>query len=118
MGAAELIDGIRRRNRIAADWPSVGDWERVTTDLLPLVRCGHCDALSLGPPAIVRALVCTGPHSHLRLYDAAADDVIAYGPAERATVLAEVSVLLNRLAFQQPLRPGDGLVPPPWCRRT
>ena len=111
VGAAELIDGIRRRNRIAADWPSVGDWERVTTDLLHLVRCGDCDALSLGLPAIARALVCTGPHSHVRVHDPAADDVIAYGPTERATVLAEVCVLLNRLASQQPLWPGDGLVP-------
>lgn len=94
-----------------AGWPSVGDWERVTTDLLHLVRCGDCDALSLGLPAIARARVCTGPHSHVRVHDPAADDVIAYGPTERATVLAEVSVLFNRLASQQPLWPGDGLVP-------
>lgn len=96
-----------------ADWPSVGDWERVITDLLHLVRCGGCDALSLGLSAIARALVCTGPHSQVRVYDAA-DDVIAYGAAERATVLTEVSVLLNRLVTVQPLWAGDGL----WPRRA
>ncbi|MFF2518419.1 hypothetical protein [Streptomyces sp. NPDC058086] len=30
-----------------ADWPTAGDWESVTTDLLHLVRSGDCDALSL-----------------------------------------------------------------------
>lgn len=31
-----------------ADWPAVGDWERVTTDLLHLLRFGDCDALRRG----------------------------------------------------------------------
>ncbi|MGI5518700.1 hypothetical protein [Streptomyces sp. CA-106131] len=54
----------------------IGDWERVTTDLLQLVRSGDCNALSLGLSEIARALVCTGPHSHVRVYDAATDDFI------------------------------------------
>ncbi|OIJ88196.1 hypothetical protein BIV25_37380 [Streptomyces sp. MUSC 14] len=95
-----------------ADWPEVGDWERVTTDLVQLVRAGRCDALSLGLPEIARALVCTGPHSHVRAYDAAADDFIVYGSAERAAVLTEVGTFLASLVTEQDLWPGDGLLAP------
>ncbi|MFD7282451.1 hypothetical protein ACFV80_36885 [Streptomyces sp. NPDC059862] len=93
-----------------AGWPTVGGWERVTTDLLQFVRSGDCDALSLGLPEIARALVCAGPHSHVRAYDAAADDFIAYGPTERAAVLAEVDAFLAGLVAEQDLWPGDGLL--------
>ncbi|MGK5695065.1 hypothetical protein ACSNOJ_19515 [Streptomyces sp. URMC 128] len=94
------------------DWPTVGDWERVTTDLLQLVRSGDCDALSLGLSEIARALVCTGPHSHVRAYDVTADDFIDYGPPERAAVLAEVDAFLASLVTEQDLWPGDGLLAP------
>ncbi|WP_405933696.1 hypothetical protein [Streptomyces sp. NBC_00827] len=100
-----------------ADWPTVGDWERVTTDMVQLVRSGDCDALSLGLPEVARALVCVGPHSHVRAYDAAADDFSAYGPAERAAVLTEVGMFLTGIATERPLWPGDGLLPP-LCQRT
>ncbi|MER5924922.1 hypothetical protein [Streptomyces mirabilis] len=95
-----------------ADWPTVGDWESVTADLLQLVRDGECDALSLGLPEIPRALICTGPHSHVRTYDAAADEFIAYGPAERAAVLAEVGEFLACLVAEQDFWPGEGLLAP------
>lgn len=95
-----------------ADWPAVGDWERVTTDLLHLVRLGDCDALSLGLPEIARALICTGPHSHVRAYDAAAQDFVDYGPAQRAAVLAEVNAFLAGLVAEQDLWPGDDLLAP------
>ncbi|MGW2890625.1 hypothetical protein ACWDDN_36030 [Streptomyces griseoruber] len=95
-----------------ADWPAVGNWERVTTDLVQLVHSGDCDALSLGLPEIARALVCTGPSSHVRAYDAAADDFIDYGPTERAAVLAEVDAFLASLVAEQDLWPGDGLLTP------
>ncbi|WP_405914573.1 hypothetical protein [Streptomyces sp. NBC_00728] len=95
-----------------ADWPSVGDWERVTTDLVRLVHAGECDALSLGLPEIARALVCTGPDSHVRAFDAAADEFIDYGPAARAAALAEVGGFLSSLVAEQELWPGDGLLTP------
>ncbi|MFI6494323.1 hypothetical protein [Streptomyces sp. NPDC050564] len=95
-----------------AAWPTVGDWEGVTADLLQLVREGECDALSLGLPEIARALICSGPHSHVRSYDAAADQFIAYGPTERAAVLAEIDMFLACLVAEQALWPGDGLLPP------
>ncbi|KUN17555.1 hypothetical protein AQJ11_37435 [Streptomyces corchorusii] len=95
-----------------ADWPTVGDWERVTIDLLQLVRAGDCHALSLGLPEIARALVCTGPNSHVRAFDAAAGEFIVYGSAERAAVLAEVDVFLACLVAEQDLWPGDGLLAP------
>ncbi|RPF30270.1 hypothetical protein [Streptomyces sp. TLI_185] len=101
-----------------ADWPTVGDWESVTTDLLQLVRDGDCDALSLGLPEIARALVCTSPHSHVRAYDAAADDVVVYGSSERAAVLDEVGVHLTGIATEQPFWPGDSLLPPLVGRRA
>jgi hypothetical protein len=100
-----------------ADWPTVGDWESVTTDLLQLVREGECDALSLGLPEIARALICSGPHSRVRAFDAAADEFIAYGPAERAAVLAEVDTFLTGLVAEQELWPGDGLLAP-LCQRA
>ncbi|MFE9454888.1 hypothetical protein [Streptomyces sp. NPDC006739] len=95
-----------------ADWPATGDWESVTTDLMQLVRSGNCDALSLGLPEIARALICTGPHSHLRAYDVAADEFITYRPTERAAVLAEVDVFLACLVAERDLWPGDGLLAP------
>ncbi|MEH0424693.1 hypothetical protein [Streptomyces sp. B21-083] len=95
-----------------ADWPAVGDWERVTTDLLHLVRLGDCDALSLGLPEIARALLCTGPHSHVRAYDASAQDFVDYGPAHRAAVLDEVDAFLAGLVAEQELWPGDDLLAP------
>ena len=101
-----------------ADWPTVGDWESVTTDLLQLVRDGDCDALSLGLPEIARALVCTGPHSHVRAFDAAADDFVAYGASERAAVLDEVGMFLTGIATEQPFWPGDSLLPPLVGRRA
>ncbi|MGX1266984.1 hypothetical protein [Streptomyces phaeoluteigriseus] len=101
-----------------ADWPTVADWESVTTDLLQLVRSGDCDALNLGLPEIARALVCTGPHSHVRAYDAAADDFVVYGSSERAAVLDEVGVFLTGIATEQPFWPGDSLLPPLVGRRA
>ncbi|MEV4040398.1 hypothetical protein [Streptomyces umbrinus] len=98
-----------------AGWPQVGDWETVTTDLVRLVRAGECDALSLGLPEIARALICTGPYSQVRAFDAAAGEFIAYGPAERAAVLAEVGTFLACLVAEQDLWPGDGLLP--WLTR-
>jgi hypothetical protein len=95
-----------------ADWPTIGDWEKVTTDLVQLVHARECDALSLGLPEIARALIITGPHNHVRAFDAAADEFIDYGPKERAAVLAEVDAFLGSLVAEQDLWPGAGLLPP------
>ncbi|MEV5989334.1 hypothetical protein AB0L85_30860 [Streptomyces sp. NPDC052051] len=95
-----------------ADWPKVGDWENVTADLVQLVRAGGCDALSLGLSEIACALLCTGPHSHVRAYDAEAGDFVVYGVTERATVLAEVGMFLTEFVAEQALWPGDGLLAP------
>ncbi|WP_328974089.1 hypothetical protein [Streptomyces canus] len=86
-----------------ADWPAVGDWEKVTTDLVQLVRTGDCGALSLGLPDIARALITAGPHSHVRAFDAVADELITYGPKERAAVLAEIDTFLTCLVVEQDL---------------
>jgi hypothetical protein len=94
------------------DWPKVGDWEGVTTDLVQLVHAGQCDALSLGLPDIARALLCTGPHGQVRAFDAAAGDFVIYGSAERAVVLDEVGMFLTGVAAERPFWPGDSLLPP------
>ncbi|POX47723.1 hypothetical protein C3489_29025 [Streptomyces sp. Ru71] len=99
-----------------ADWPSVGNWERVTMDLVHLVRSQMCDALSLGLPDVARALICTGPDSHVRAFDTAAGEFIVYGPDDRTKVLADVGMFLTGVAAEQPLWPGDGLLPPRWKR--
>ncbi|MDQ1051860.1 hypothetical protein [Streptomyces sp. V4I2] len=93
-------------------WPEVGDWAAVTADLLQLIQDEECDALSLGLPHIARALVCSGPHSEVRVYDPAAGLHRAYGPAERIEVLVEVG---RQLAWAQAgcaLWPGDSLLAP------
>lgn len=77
-----------------ADWPTVGDWERVTTDLVRLVRTQMCDALSLGLPEIARALICTGPGNDVRTIDVLEGEHTVYGPDERAEVLAEIGMCL------------------------
>ncbi|HKO83812.1 MAG TPA: hypothetical protein VJ140_04440, partial [Actinomycetota bacterium] len=95
-----------------ADWPTVGDWERVTADLVHLVQTQRCDALSLGLPEVARALICTGPDSRVRAFDAAAGGFTVYGPDDRAKVLTEVGMFLTGIATEQPFWPGDGLLPP------
>ncbi|MFH8698920.1 MULTISPECIES: hypothetical protein [Streptomyces] len=95
-----------------AGWPYVGDWEKVTADLVQLVRAAGCDALSLGLPEIARALICTGPNNHVRTLDTAAGHTLTYGPKERAAVLAEIDRFLACLVAEQDLWPGDGLLPP------
>ncbi|MGI5144197.1 hypothetical protein [Streptomyces sp. CA-106110] len=95
-----------------ADWPTVGDWERVTTDLVHLVQTQMCDALSLGLPEVARALICTGPESQVRAFDAAAGEFTVYGPDDRTKVLTEVGMSLTGFAAEQPFWPGDGLLPP------
>ncbi|WP_369254168.1 hypothetical protein [Streptomyces sp. R35] len=44
-------------------------------------------------------------------------EFIAYGPAERCAVLAEVGTFLACLVAEQDLWPGEGLLSPP-CRRA
>ncbi|MFF3617269.1 hypothetical protein [Streptomyces sp. NPDC002580] len=73
-----------------ARWPEVGDWEKVTADLLHLIQDRACDALSLGLSHLARALVCSGPHSRVRAYDPAAGRYRTWGPADRIEVLVEV----------------------------
>ena len=95
-----------------ARWPEVGDWAAVTTDLLHLIQDRACDGLGLGLPDIARALVCSGPHSEVRVYDPAAGRHRAYGPAERTEVLAEVGRQLARAEAGCALWPGEGLLVP------
>ncbi|MFF4805545.1 hypothetical protein ACFY1U_45395 [Streptomyces sp. NPDC001351] len=95
-----------------AGWPAVADFERVVSDLLTLVQTQGFDALSLGLPDLARALFCTGPESRVRTFDAAAGQFTVHGSAERARVLTKVGVFLTGLTAEQPLWPGDGLLPP------
>ncbi|MFJ4622415.1 hypothetical protein [Streptomyces sp. NPDC088812] len=60
---------------------------------MQLLHSGDCDALSLGLPEIARRAR-AGPHSHVRAFDAAADELIDYGPEERAAALAAIGAFL------------------------
>ncbi|MGW5657228.1 hypothetical protein [Streptomyces humi] len=95
-----------------ARWPEVGDWEAVTDDLLQLIRDHDCDALTLGLPAIARALVCAGPHSEVRTVDPTTEGHRVYGPADRIEVLVEVGRHLAWAEAGSPLWPGTGLLAP------
>ncbi|WP_234360907.1 hypothetical protein [Streptomyces europaeiscabiei] len=94
-----------------ADWPKIGDWQRVTTDLVRLVRTDGCDALSLGLPDIARALMCTGPHGHVRTLNPASGERVDHGPTQRDEVLARISAVLTNLVAERDLWPGDNLLP-------
>ncbi|MGX4695529.1 hypothetical protein [Streptomyces sp. JNUCC 63] len=93
-----------------AGWAEVGDWEQVTGDLLQLVRDGGCDALSLGLPDLARALVCSGPHSQVRVHDPAGGRYQAYGPTDRLKVLVEIGKQLQWAEAGCTFWPGDGLL--------
>ncbi|MFI6340722.1 hypothetical protein [Streptomyces sp. NPDC050535] len=86
-------------------WPAVGDFERVTIDLVALVRRQLCDALSLGLPHVERALVCIGPGAdqEVRIFDSATGDFMAYGQDDRAAVLTEVRRILTSTKLERPL---------------
>ncbi|MEU3795997.1 hypothetical protein AB0F07_40545 [Streptomyces fructofermentans] len=93
-----------------AHWPEVGDWEAVTQDLLQLIHGRRCDALSLCLPDIARALVCSGPHSEVRVQDPADGRHHVYGPVDRIRVLIGVGWHLAWAEAGSPLWPGDGLL--------
>jgi hypothetical protein len=97
-----------------ANWPEVGDFERVTQDLLLLVQQQRCDALSLGLPTLERALVCIGPDAdqEVRIFDSTKGDFVTYGQDDRTAVLAEVRRILTSIKPERPLWPGDHLLPP------
>jgi len=48
--------------------------------------------------------------SVVRVYDAAVGDLVVYGSLERATVLAEVGMVLAEFVAEQALWPGEGLL--------
>ncbi|WP_280889905.1 hypothetical protein [Streptomyces sp. LBL] len=50
-------------------------------------------------------------------FDTAADEFIVYGPAEHAAALAEVGMVISRVA-EQDLWPGDVLLPSLTLRLT
>ncbi|MGV9349312.1 hypothetical protein ACWDSD_31860 [Streptomyces spiralis] len=96
-----------------ADWPKVGDWEAVVTDLVRLIRSEDCDALSLGLHPIERALACSGPDSTARVVDPTTQECTSYGPQDRQAVLAQVRQHLAWAEAGGFLWPGDGLLSPP-----
>ncbi|MEV0254724.1 hypothetical protein AB0H82_10740 [Streptomyces sp. NPDC050732] len=91
-----------------AGWPSVGDWEQVTQDLLILSRFGTCDAIRLALPAIERALVCSAPHSEVVAFDATTGKRLTYGPTARASVLAQLQTRLDQRPAEHAHDPGPG----------
>ncbi|MER7692781.1 hypothetical protein [Streptomyces sp. NPDC097610] len=111
----ELGGGTDRRHRLA---PGVGDWEAVTADLLQLIRTDGCDALSLGLPAIARALVCSGFHSRVWAYDPPAEQHSTYGSADSVEVLVEVGRQLTRAGAGCALWSRGGLLPPINCTQS
>ncbi|MFD5814698.1 hypothetical protein [Streptomyces sp. NPDC127038] len=92
-------------------WPEVGDFERVTRDLVVLMQRELCHGLCLRLPELDRALVCIGPAAgqEVRIFDTEAGDFVAYGQRDRAEVLAAVGRILRAVKAERPLWPGEDL---------
>jgi hypothetical protein len=95
-----------------AGWPAVGDLEYVTTDIVRLVRTQQSDALSLGLPALPRALLCAGPASQVRAFGTPTDPLITYGPQDRAAVLVAITDCLTARTSGRSLWSGHHRLPP------
>ncbi|CAM5647351.1 hypothetical protein STENM327S_06153 [Streptomyces tendae] len=92
-------------------WPQVGDWQAVTADLLQLNYDHGCDALGLGLPPIVRALVGTDPRSKVRVYGPTTEDYQIFGPAERIEVLVEIRHAARPGGSRPPSGAGERFAP-------
>lgn len=93
-------------------WPAVGDYQAVVEDLVALSRAGGCDAVPIGLPEMTLILLINGPLTINTVYrtDGSAEQV---GPDEREAALDDLSGKINVLAQEDPLWPGDHLLPPP-----
>ncbi|MGW6275443.1 hypothetical protein [Streptomyces sp. NPDC055060] len=95
-------------------WHRVADWERVVADLFTLTRFGSCDSLSVGLPALERALICNGPNSQVINYNPDTGRREIHGPEQRSAVLATLRRQLSAAETEHPLWPGGGLLPHAW----
>ncbi|WP_244223460.1 hypothetical protein [Amycolatopsis circi] len=99
-------------------WPAVADWERVIDAVLRIARNKGCDAMPMGLPDAMAALLAQGPTSTLTLHYPGGQQV-QVGWREREQHLDELTEhIRGYIAQGGPLWPGGNLVAPPARPRT
>ncbi|MEU8148435.1 hypothetical protein [Nonomuraea sp. NPDC048901] len=94
-------------------WAQIGDWEQVVEHLVGLTRAGRCDAMPLGLPDVMAALLANGPMTSVRFGGGVPVD-----PAGRQRHLDELAALVKQASSQGAFWPGDTLVPVPRSPKT
>lgn len=93
-------------------WQHIADFERVLDLLVTRARQGHCDALRLGLPQRPAVLLANGPKTAVTLHGPGGSRITPE-PEERAQYLEELAAHVRQAAAQEPLWPGEDLLPPP-----
>ncbi|UMP03409.1 hypothetical protein [Amycolatopsis sp. EV170708-02-1] len=94
-------------------WPVVANWERVVDAVVHIARHKGCDAMPMGLPEAMAALLAQGPTSTLTLHYPDGRQV-QVGWQERERHIDELMTHIRGYVAQGgPFWPGDNLVAPP-----
>jgi hypothetical protein len=93
-------------------WPQVADWEAITAAVVALTKDKACDAIPLGLPPVMSALLAGGPATTLTLTGPDGRSTVR-GGRERDEHLAELASVVRGFVAQGPFFPGDNLTAPP-----
>ncbi|GAA2225365.1 hypothetical protein GCM10010413_19970 [Promicromonospora sukumoe] len=92
-------------------WYEVADWEAVVEAVVKLSHSGECDAMPLGLPQPVGALLANGPRVQLDVYSR--NGPATLGPADRERELNVLTAHVREFLLDGLFWPGDDLVEPP-----
>jgi hypothetical protein len=92
-------------------WPQVADWEAVVDAVVALTRDKACDAIPLGLPPVMSALLANGPATVLTATGPDGRSTVK-GGREREEYIAELTSVVRDFAAQGPFFPGDNLTTP------
>lgn len=93
-------------------WPQVADWEAVVDAVVALTRDEACDAIPLGLPPVMSALLANGPTTTLTVIDPDGRRSVV-GGRERDEYISELTGVVRSFVAQGPFFSGDDLANPP-----
>ena len=93
-------------------WSQVADWEAVVTALVRLSRDKECDAMPLGLPTAVSALLANGPATTITVYGPDGGRSLV-GGRERDEYIRELAEAVRSFTRGGPFFPGGNLTMPP-----